>query len=149
MKHFLLLSFILLLGFQSKADSNTDPSHWDISAVKIEKGLYRIEFKVSVDRPWYIPVLNPNGDGTVVGPTFNFKKGAYTLFEGVGEQGIATQTKLGGDSQPIYFYPSGAMFTQSVRAKRGTVITGTYTYQIIGNTSHKPLKTSSFKVKLP
>lgn len=149
MKHLLLILCAALITFQSKAENTPDPSHWTITATKIDKTTYRIVFNVDVDRPWHIWTLNPGGDGSLIPPSFHFNKGNYTLFEGVGEQGISVQAVLGGIKETANYYPSGAMFTQSVTAKKGTVITGTYTYQICGNTLCLAPKTKPFKVKLP
>lgn len=149
MKQLIFILCAALLSFQSHAENTPDPTHWVITAKKVDKTTYRIEFKVDIDRPWHIWTLNPGGDGSLIPPSFHFNKGKFTLIEGVGEQGISVQAVLGGIKESAYFYPSGAMFTQMVSAKKGTVITGTYTYQVCGNTLCLAPKTKPFKVKLP
>ncbi|MEO6830941.1 MAG: protein-disulfide reductase DsbD domain-containing protein [Chitinophagaceae bacterium] len=149
MKHLLLILCAALIGFQGNAENQKDPSHWRVIATKLDKSTYRVEFHVDIDKGWHIWTLNPGGDGSLIPPSFHFNTGKYTLVEGLGEQGISVQAVLGGIKDPAYFYPSGAMFTQSISAKKGTVITGTYTYQLCSNTLCMAPKTKPFKVKLP
>ena len=149
MKYLLLLLCFASISFKSDASNQKDPSHWTIQAVPLEKNTYRIEFKVHLDPSWHIWTLNPGGDSRIIAPSFKFNPGNFKLIERIGEQGMAVEGVLGGFKSPAYFYQSDAIFTQIVEAKKGIVITGSYTYQICGNKNSLPSVTKPFKVKMP
>ena len=148
MKKLVLLCCSLLLVLSASAKGSKDPSKWSISVTK-NGDMYNVVFHVFLDANWHIWSLNPGGDGSLIGPSFEFKTGKFSLVDRPGEQGIAVESDFDGITGKVRYYFHEVQFNQLIKAHKGEIITGTYTYQLCSEKMCLPPKTIPFKIKIP
>lgn len=148
MKKILFIACSLLLAISAGAQGMKDPSTWTIKSEPAD-GMYRMIFHVSLQPGWHIWALNPGGDGSLIPPSFTFAKGAYTLEGETGEQGISVEGKMDGINGTVNYYMSEVQFTQMLKAKKGDVVKGEYTYQLCSDKVCLPPKTIPFSYRIP
>lgn len=130
------------------AQGTKDPSTWTIKA-EPEAGMYRVIFHVSLEKGWHIWSLHPGGDGSLIPPSFTFKKGSYSPVGEVGEQGMAIEMAFEGVEGKVNFYSGEAQFTQMIKARSGDIVKGEYTYQLCNETTCLAPKTKPFQLRIP
>src|SRR5436309_432615 len=103
MKQLLLVIAGLLAFSHAPAQSMKDPASWT-TKVESGKGLYNLVFQVKLEPGWHIWSINPGGDGTLIGASFTFEKGSYTIVGKPSEMGTATEEAMEGiDGKVRYF----------------------------------------------
>lgn len=148
MKKLFLAAVCLLCLTVARSQSMKDPATWTTS-VEAEKGSYNLVFHVSLQPGWHIWSLTPGGDGTLIPPSFDVEKGSYTLVGKPKEKGQATVEAMEGIDEKVRFFKDKADFIQTVKAKHGDIVKGSYTYQLCSDRMCLPPKTVPFSFRIP
>ncbi len=148
MKKLLIVVCAVFLAMGVRAQNPKDPSHWSMKVLP-GKGVYELVFSVKLDTTWHLWSLMPGGDGTLIPPSFKFDKGNYELVGPVKESGEVKQEAMEGIDGQVRYYTGKAVFTQTVKAKAKTKITGSFEYQLCNNMMCLPPKTASFEFHIP
>lgn len=148
---FIYLAFCawgLLLPSSSKAQL-PDPTQWNYRVVNIGKGQYDLVFSLKLQTGWHIWSITPGGDGTLIAPTFTFKKHTdYQLVGTVKQAGSLKTELMEGIDGKVNFYSDSVTYTQHITAMPGISIVGTHEYQVCNNQMCLPPKDVDFVFKI-
>lgn len=130
------LSLLLLVLFLTiprlHAQLVQDPTEWRYEVRKKGDNKYQLVFHVKLTKPdWHIYSLNPGGDGTLIPPSFTFKKGKdYKLVGKVKEANGKRVTEDIEGVGTVHYFKNSVDFVQEVTVTGNTKITGSHEYQV-------------------
>lgn len=137
-----------LLGINNQAfaqHKQTDPVHWTYKVQAAKDGRYDLVFELRLDQGWHIWSLTPGGDGYQVVPSFTFNTNKAVQLEGnPAESGMLISKEMEGVTGIVNYYSDKVTYTQRVKAKPGSVITGTHQYQVCNDMMCLPPKDLDF-----
>jgi hypothetical protein len=148
MKQLLILVVSFLLPFTAMAQSSKQIT-WTFSAVKKE-GFYEIQFKATIKGDYHIYAQNA-GNGVGKPTSFKFNKNPLLTIDGaVKETGklIKSKDQLNGKTVTSNYYSGTVTFTQKVKIKSGTSLTGSISYMVCNKTGCLPPSTTSFDIEI-
>jgi len=148
MKNLLIVCTMLLFAVSAGAQGMKDPSDWTIKVVP-NKDAYDIVFHVDLQAGWHVYALNPGGDGSFIPPSFSLEKGAYSISGPVKELGTLIEEEVEAVDGKVRYFKGKADFVQTVKAKTGAIVKGTYGYQLCNESMCLPPKTKPFSVLIP
>jgi len=115
----------------------TTPRHYTITAhAKLEKG-------------WHVYSMTPGGDGSLIPVAIDFDSAnSAKLIGKIEEKGKLISKTMVGIDGIVNMYENNIDYIQKVEGNEGAVVSGSYTYQICGETICLPPTTKNFKVTL-
>jgi thiol:disulfide interchange protein DsbD len=125
-----------------------DPSTWSMNVVPA-KDAYELVFHVDLDAGWHVYALDPGGDGSFIPPSFEFDKGAYVRSGKIREVGTLVEEAAEGVDGKVRYFKGKADFIQTIKAKPGATVKGSYTYQLCNESICLPPKTKPFLFRTP
>ena len=148
MKRLTIIIGAMLLAAGVHAQGMKDPSSWRVSLVA-QKGGYDVVFHTDLNPGWHIWSTHPGGDGTLIAPTFSIDQGPVTPVGPVREKGSVTEEVMEGIDGKVRYMKGQADFIQTVKAKSGETVKGSYTYQLCSESMCLPPKTATFSLLIP
>lgn len=146
----LLLLSILLAAPQLFAQMVQDPSVWTYELKKKGDNKYDLIFHVKFNKAdWHVYALKPGGDGTLIPPSFEFKKSKdYKLVGGVKEVNGKKITEDIDGVGIVHYFKNSVDFVQEVTVTGNTKITGTHEYQVCNDQMCLPPTTLPFSFNI-
>lgn len=148
MKRLLLICCGLLLALGVQAQGMKDPSAWTFKVMPA-KDAYDLVLHVKLEPGWHVWSANPGGDGSLIGTSVSFEPGKYTLEGPLHEMGKLVETAMDAIDGNVRYYSGEADFIQTVQAKSGETVKGTFTYQLCNDMMCLPPKTKPFEFRIP
>lgn len=146
---FCLSLFLLPLFQAARAQSLQDPCHWTYTVQKTGTNEYQLKFSLKLDKGWHIWSMHVGGDGSQIVPLFSFNPNkAIQLVGQIQEKGALHTEQMEGIDGKVNFYSEQVTYTQTVKAKAGTTITGTHTFQVCNDMMCLPPKDQKFSFTL-
>lgn len=140
------LLVLLLFSTVSFAQVLT-PRHWSFRAQHVKDDQYDLILTMDIDRPWHGYSQKVDGDAPL--PTsIDFDKNADIELIGATAEGgpnvHVIDDALNGGKMKIF--EDRAIFTQRIKLKKATVVTGAVTAQVCDDKSCLPPETKTFKI---
>jgi thiol:disulfide interchange protein DsbD len=148
MKRLLMICCALLLAVGIRAQGFKDPSAWSLKAQPADNA-YDLVFHVTLQPGWHVWALNAGGDGMLIPTTIELEKSDCAPVGKPREAGKLTETEMEGIEGIVRYYSGEADFIQTVKAKSGDIVKGSYTYQLCNESMCLPPKTVPFTLRIP
>jgi thiol:disulfide interchange protein DsbD len=133
----------------AEAQSMKDPCQWTYSAKSKSAHEYEICFTLNLDKGWHIWSMHVGGDGSQIVPLFSFNPNkAMQLVGATEEKGQLQSAIIEGIEGKVNYFADQVRYTQIVKAKAGTIIKGTHTYQVCSDMLCLPPKDLNFSITL-
>jgi|GEM_PF-3192637 len=129
------------------AEGDLPPALWNVTLKKLGGDKYEVIFHLDLRRGWHVFVKSSMLNKAFIGPTFIFDKNKDIQLVGETEaKGIRSTRKVGDAMAEVYDYK--VLYEQELTAKKGTVISGRYTYQICTDEKAAAPVTKAFRFVL-
>ena len=145
-----LTLFLLLSTFASTSIyAQADATKWTFEAKKKNDTQYELIFHLKLKDGYHAWSQKPGGDGTLIPTSFAFDKNSLVKLIGTPQEHgkLITQTIDGIDGS-VHFYKNEVKFVQLAEVKKGTTITGKYTFQVCNDIMCLAPKTEKFVFKI-
>jgi hypothetical protein len=142
---------VVMLMFTSVAlfAQSSKQVKWTFTATK-KGALYEVKCKATVGEGYHLYAQNA-GNGVGKPTTFKFNKNPLVSLQGtVTEKGklINAKETLGTKKVSVRYYSNTVEFTQLVKAKAATNLSGNISYMVCNDSSCLPPSTTSFDIAL-
>lgn len=151
MNRFLVLLLSLVASFNTIAQIQKDPTKWSYELKKKagKENTYDLLFKLKLEPHWHIWSFNPGGDGTLIAPSFDFKKSKEFKLSGkVSESGKKVSKFEDVMESDVHYFENTVTYTQEVSVIKNTKIAGTHTYQVCNEVGCLSPKTVPFSFEI-
>ena len=146
LRYFLLVAAIFFTTQATYAQMIEDPTTWKTEVKMLGGDKYQLIFHLALKTGWHVYVKTKNMDESLIVPSFTFDKNdAVTVTGETMAKGVISTMKVEGMGM-ISMYTGKVIYTQDITAKKGTKITGSYTYQTCNESTCLPPKTKKFSV---
>lgn len=140
----MILLMFGIMSFRAEAQMK-DPAHWAYTVRKAGPGNYELRFELTLDKGWHIWSLQPGDDGFLIAPAFNFSPDSEAQLQGeVTESGTLISKEMEAAEGIVNYYSNKVTYIQLVKAKPGTIIKGSHTYQVCNDQMCLPPKDQDF-----
>ena len=139
----------LVISFSSMAQI-VKPVHWTCQAQKVKEGEYKLLFTAQIDKPWHTYGINIP-DGGPVRTSFSYDKSADVQTVGkMTESGPKMKDAMDDVFQiKLRYFEEKAVFEQTVKAKKGTKVTGTVEFMACDDKSCLAPERKKFEIVIP
>jgi hypothetical protein len=142
---------ILLFSFMpnSKAQNFDEVAKWTFESKNISTDKYELNFVLNLDDGWHIWSLDVGGDGMQIVPSFTFdNEFEQLLLDTINENGNITETNMEGIEGKVRYLSNKVLYTQTIKSKKGEVITGNLEYQICNDVMCLPPTSIPFQFEI-
>lgn len=148
--HFFCLSMISIASIcKAHAQAMQDPCRWTYAVKNNSANEYELSFTLNLDKGWHIWAIKVGGDGSQIAPFFSFNANKNIQLVGtIVEKGQLQTALIEGIDGKVNFYANQVRYFQIVKAKAGTIITGTHSYQVCNDKMCMPPKDQNFSFLL-
>lgn len=149
MRHLAILITAILLSTASYAQI-MKPVHWSWQAQKVKEGEYKLVFTALIDKPWHTYGINIP-DGGPVRTSFTYDKNGDVQTVGkMTESGPKMKDAMDDVFQiKLRYFEEKAVFEQTVKAKKGTKVTGTLEFMACDDKSCLAPERKKFEITIP
>ncbi len=139
----LLLLAVIAWGSVAATAQTTNPAKWRYNLKRSVDSQYQLIFHLELNKGWHVRAHN-EGDTLFLAPDFSFTPNDELQLKGeMKTKGIMEKVKV--DSVGTFdVYSYKVLYVQDLAAKKGTKVTGKYTYQVCNDKKCLPVKTEKF-----
>jgi thiol:disulfide interchange protein len=142
---FCLVMLAAMWSVSAMAQMIKDPTTWTYEVKKTGDNEYNLIVHLVLDEGWHIWSMKPGGDGLQIPPSFKFDKNANVEKKGsVTEKGKKISEEMDGVDGIVHFYKSKVDYTQAIKVKGNTKVTGKLEYQVCDDEKCLPPKKKKF-----
>jgi len=150
MKLLRLTFFLLITALASNAIyAQAEATKWTFEAKKIKGIQYELTFHLKLKDGYHVWSGTPGGDGSLIPSSFVFDKNSSVKLVGsILEHGKLITQSIDGVEGIVHFYKNEVIFIQQAEIKKGTTVTGKYTFQVCNDMMCLAPKTEKFVFKI-
>ena len=148
LKYIIAVVFFLTSG-AGYAQMIKDNSVWKFEAKKISGNNYDIIAHLSLEKGWHVYSLKPGGDGSLIPPSITVDENAKIKLSGaLKEKGVLVSKNIEGTEGKVNMYSGKVDYSQRVAITGGTIVTGSYTYQVCNDNLCLPPTTKRYTIAI-